>query len=159
MNRFTRFVAMGGMAVAAFLWGTAQGAVYDASTGYVTLLVNGSTATDSPMSTTKAEDSASTASNRKYFWSDHLPMHAGTNYYVNTWFRTVIETTATTSNHHVFPGGKFQFDVVSFLPLIEIERVEAACFRLFHVHCLSVGFWQILSIRATLLWDGIVDPL
>ena len=107
MKRITRFVAMGAMAVAAFLWGTAQGAVYDASTGYVTLLVNGSTATDSPMSTTKAEDSASTASNRKYFWSDHLPMHAGTNYYVNTWFRTVIETTATTSNHHVFPGGKF----------------------------------------------------
>ena len=92
---------------AALCLGTAQGAVYDASTGYVTLLVNGSTATDSPMSTTKAEDSASTASNRKYFWSDHLPMHAGTNYYVNTWFRTVIETTATTSNHHVFPGGKF----------------------------------------------------
>ena len=92
---------------AALCLGAAQGAVYDASTGYVTLLVNGTTATDSPMSTTKAEDSASTASNRKYFWSDHLPMHAGTNYYVNTWFRTVIETTATTSNHHVFPGGKF----------------------------------------------------
>ena len=92
---------------AALCLGTAQGAVYDASTGYVTLLVNGSTATDSPMSTTKAEDSASTASNRKYFWSDHLPMHAGTNYYANTWFRTILETVATTSNHHVFPGGKF----------------------------------------------------
>jgi hypothetical protein len=46
----------------------------------VTLMINGSTATDSPMSTTKAEDAKSTASAPKYFWSDHLPMHAGTNY-------------------------------------------------------------------------------
>ena len=83
---------------AALCLGAAQGAVYDASTGYVTLVVNGSTGSDSPMSMTKAEDSASTASNRKYFWSDHLPMHAGTTYYVNTWFRTVIETVATTSH-------------------------------------------------------------
>ena len=92
---------------AALCLGAAQGAVYDASTGYVTLVVNGSTGSDSPMSMTKAEDSSSTASNRKYFWSDHLPMHAGTNYYANTWFRTILETVATTSNHHVFPGGKF----------------------------------------------------
>jgi hypothetical protein len=92
---------------AALCLGAAQGAVYDASTGYVTLVVNGSTGSDSPMSMTKAEDSKSTASDPKYFWSDHLPMHAGTNYYANTWFRTILETVATTSNHHVFPGGKF----------------------------------------------------
>ena len=94
-------------AAAALCLGTAQGAVYDASTGYVTLVVNGSTGSDSPMSMTKAEDSKSTASDPKYFWSDHLPMHAGTNYYANTWFRTILETGANTSNHHVFPGGKF----------------------------------------------------
>ncbi|MBR1587665.1 MAG: hypothetical protein IJ658_05000, partial [Kiritimatiellae bacterium] len=99
---------MAAFAASAMLpWGEAYGATYDASTGYVTLLVNGSTATDSPMSTTKAEDSASTDSNRKYFWSDHLPMHAGTNYYANSWFRTLLEASATTANHHVFPGGKF----------------------------------------------------
>ena len=100
----------GACLAAAFCVDAARGAVYDASTGYVTLTSNtGSTANDSPMSMTKATDSSSTEANPKYFWSDHLPMHAGTNYYAHVGFRTILETGTGVANHHVFPGGKIVF--------------------------------------------------
>lgn len=62
----------------------AAGAVYDASTGYVTLDVSGSTANDSPLNWQKANDSSG-----KPFWSDGQALHAGTNYYLGKFARTI----------------------------------------------------------------------
>ena len=50
-------------------------ATYDASTGYVTLLVGGTNSGDMPITT-----NAVTTAKGEYFWSDHLALHAGTNY-------------------------------------------------------------------------------
>ena len=66
---------------AALCVGAAQGAVYDETTGYVRLLVSGN-AGYSPLSETTDKNDGVT-----YFWSDHLAIHAGTNYYANTWLR------------------------------------------------------------------------
>ena len=65
---------------------SAQGAVYDETTGYVRLLRNGSSANVYPLSTNAVYDSTN-GGNTDFLWSDHLAIHAGTNYYANTWFR------------------------------------------------------------------------
>ena len=62
----------------------AAGAVYDASTGYVTLEVSGTTANDSPLNWQKANDSSG-----KPFWSDGQALHAGANYYIGKFARTI----------------------------------------------------------------------
>lgn len=62
---------------------SAFGAVYDATTGYVTILPNGggdssgSNAPDSMLFSTAGD-----LVNRKYYWSDEQKPHAGTNYYL-----------------------------------------------------------------------------
>lgn len=60
-------------------------AVYDAGTGYVTLLAAGSSSSDSPLNFTTANDSKAGP-----FWSDGQAIHAGTNYYIrsNVYVRT-----------------------------------------------------------------------
>ena len=68
---------------AALCVGAAQGAVYDETTGYVRLLRSGGSASIFPLSTNQVFDADGTS----YIWSDHLAIHAGTNYYANTWFR------------------------------------------------------------------------
>ena len=72
--------------VAASAMFSAQGAVYDETTGYVRLLRNGSSASVFPLSTNAVYDSTN-GGNTDYLWSDHLALHAGTNYYANIWFR------------------------------------------------------------------------
>ena len=67
---------------AALCLGAAQGAVYDETTGYVRLLVSGN-AGYSPLSETTDKNDGVT-----YFWSDHLALHSGTNYYANKFFRS-----------------------------------------------------------------------
>ena len=62
-----------------------RGAVYDATTGYVTLLRNGTTSVI-PMNTNHVAEVSGTTTN--YLWSDHLALHAGTNYYAGTWSRS-----------------------------------------------------------------------
>ena len=64
---------------------SARGAVYDATTGYVTLLRNGTTSVI-PMNTNHVAEVSGTTTN--YLWSDHLALHAGTNYYAGTWSRS-----------------------------------------------------------------------
>ena len=53
-----------------------QGAVYDATTGYVRLLRNG-TASVIPLTTNHVAEISGSTTN--YLWSDHLAIHAGTN--------------------------------------------------------------------------------
>lgn len=65
----------------------ASGAVYDASTGYVTVKTAGSTASDSPLDGGKSNDSQG-----GFFWSDNLAIHAGTNYYIANWLRSPSAT-------------------------------------------------------------------
>ena len=72
----------GACVAAALCVGAAQGAVYDETTGYVRLLVSGN-AGYSPLSETTDKNDGVT-----YFWSDHLALHSGTNYYANKFFRT-----------------------------------------------------------------------
>ena len=95
---------MGGMAVAACLWGTAQGAVYDASTGYVRLLVSGN-AGFSPLSETTDKNDGKT-----YFWSDHLALHSGTNYYANKFFRSWTRTDGQAAMELNLDCGRFVLD-------------------------------------------------
>ena len=73
----------GACLAAALCADAAQGAVYDETTGYVRLLRSGSSASIFPLSTNQVFDADGTS----YVWSDHLAIHAGTNYYANTWFR------------------------------------------------------------------------
>ena len=104
MKRITRFVAMGGMAVAALLCGTAQGAVYDETTGYVRLLVSGN-AGFSPLSETTDKNDGKT-----YFWSDHLALHSGTNYYANKFFRSWSRTDGQAAMELNLDCGRFVLD-------------------------------------------------
>ena len=80
-------------------------ATYDASTGYVTLLKQGSTSTDSPLNYTTPNDSSGVP-----FWSDGLAIHAGTNYYVETWCRTpysgAVKEDGTNVLNIVLPANK-----------------------------------------------------
>ena len=78
-----RMFLVGLLAVAAGAALSTQGAVYDETTGYVRLLRSGSSASIFPLSTNQVFDADGTS----YVWSDHLAIHAGTNYYANTWFR------------------------------------------------------------------------
>ena len=78
----------------------AAGAVYDASTGYVTLQVSGSTPNDSPLNWQQANDSSG-----KPFWSDGQALHAGANYYLKMFARTIY-------------GGQVKEDGVSVQTLV-----------------------------------------
>ena len=79
----------------------AAGAVYNASTGYVTLSNSGSGQTQSPLSTTAAIDTG----NNKYFWSDQQAIHPGTNYYVNTSIRGILYTGSSAVSYE-FTGNR-----------------------------------------------------
>jgi len=81
---------------------SAAGAVYNASTGYVTLSYAGSGQRQSPLSSTAAQDTG----NNRYFWSDNQAIHTGTNYYLNTWVRGIFSTAQNTTNHYEFLGGR-----------------------------------------------------
>ncbi len=88
-------------AVAASASLPAGGAVYNASTGYVTLNNSGSGQMQSPLSTTAAIDTG----NNRYFWSDQQAVHAGTNYYVNVSIRGILHTADNAVNYE-FPGNR-----------------------------------------------------
>ena len=88
-------------AVAASATLPAGGAVYNASTGYVTLNNSGSGQMQSPLSTTAAIDTG----NNRYFWSDQQAVHAGTNYYVNVSIRGILHT-ADSAVSYEFPGNR-----------------------------------------------------
>ena len=109
MKRIAQLVAMGAMAVAALLWGTAQGAVYDETTGYVRLLRNGSSANVYPLSTNAVYDSTN-GGNTDFLWSDHLALHAGTNYYANIWFRGWPRASTDPAVIYPIPCNRFVLD-------------------------------------------------
>ena len=96
-------------AVAVLLWGTAQGAVYDASTGYVRLLRSGGSGSIFPLSTNQVFDSDNTS----YVWSDHLAIHAGTNYYANIWFRSWARESTKSAVVYPIPCNRFVLDNTS----------------------------------------------
>ena len=96
-------------AVAALLWGTAQGAVYDETTGYVRLLRNGSAGSIFPLSTNAVYDADKTS----FLWSDHLALHAGTNYYANTWFRSWARESSKSAIIYPIPCNRFVLDKAS----------------------------------------------
>lgn len=97
----------------------AAGAVYDASTGYVTLEVSGSKPNDSPLNWQKANDSSG-----KPFWSDGQALHAGTNYYIGKFARTVyggdVKEDGVSVQSLVLPANRIvlnnQFNLKTFKP-------------------------------------------
>ncbi len=89
---------------AALCLGAAQGAVYDETTGYVRLLVSGS-AGYSPLSETTDKNDGTT-----YFWSDHLALHSGTNYYANRFFRSWTRTDGLAAMELNLDCGRFVLD-------------------------------------------------
>ncbi len=98
-NKGAFFAAMG---IAGGIALSAAGATYNASTGYVTLSNAGSGQRQSPLSTTAAIDTG----NNQYFWSDQLPIHAGTNYYLNVSVRGILMTDTSQTNHYEFLGNR-----------------------------------------------------
>ncbi|MBO7688952.1 MAG: hypothetical protein J6V72_21415 [Kiritimatiellae bacterium] len=99
MKRISFWACVAMVAASATL--PAGGAVYDASTGYVTLNNSGSGQAQSPLSTTAAIDTG----NNKYFWSDQQAIHPGTNYYVNTSIRGILYTGNSAVNYE-FTGNR-----------------------------------------------------
>ena len=77
-------------------------ATYDASTGYVTLLVGGTNSGDMPITT-----NAVTTAKGEYFWSDHLALHAGTNYYANLNFRSFARASTYSAITYPVPCNRF----------------------------------------------------
>ena len=99
------FGRLAGACVAAALCvGAAQGAVYDETTGYVRLLVSGN-AGFSPLSETTDKNDGKT-----YFWSDHLALHSGTNYYANKFFRSWSRTDGQAAMELNLDCGRFVLD-------------------------------------------------
>ena len=99
MKTITQLVAM---AVAASAILSAQGAVYDETTGYVTMTEGGPKAGDMPLSQT-----AATASNGNFFWSDHQPLHGNTNYYANVRFRSLSRASTDSASDTLLPCNRF----------------------------------------------------
>ena len=95
---------------AALCLGAAQGAVYDATTGYVRLLRNG-TASVIPLTTNHVAEISGSTTN--YLWSDHLASHAGTNYYANMWFRGWNRNTRDPAVIYPIPCNRFVLDKAS----------------------------------------------
>ena len=95
---------------AALCLGAAQGAVYDATTGYVRLLRNG-TASVIPLTTNHVAEISGSTTN--YLWSDHLAIHAGTNYYANMWFRGWNRNTRDPAVIYPIPCNRFVLDKAS----------------------------------------------
>ena len=102
MKKTACLVCMAAMGIAGGMALSAAGATYNASTGYVTLSNAGSGQRQSPLSTTAAIDTG----NNKYFWSDQLPIHAGTNYYLNVGVRGIFMTATSPTNHYEFLGNR-----------------------------------------------------
>ena len=86
---------------------TAAGAVYDETTGYVRLLWNG-TASVMPLTTNHVYGVSGTTTN--YVWSDHLALHAGMNYYANTWFRGWLQASSNPATVYPIPCNRFVLD-------------------------------------------------
>ena len=89
---------------------SAQGAVYDETTGYVRLLRNG-TASVIPLTTNHVAEISGSTTN--YLWSDHLAIHAGTNYYANMWFRGWNRNTRDPAVIYPIPCNRFVLDKAS----------------------------------------------
>ena len=80
----------------------ANAATYDASTGYVTLLVGGTNSGDMPITTNAVKTAKG-----EYFWSDHLALHAGTNYYANLNFRSFARASTYSAITYPVPCNRF----------------------------------------------------
>ena len=102
MKQIAKWATM--VVAAALCVGIAQGAVYDETTGYVRLLVSGN-AGYSPLSETTDKNDGVT-----YFWSDHLALHSGTNYYANKFFRTWTRIDGQTAMDFNVDCGRFVLD-------------------------------------------------
>ena len=118
---------------AALCLGTAQGAVYDASTGYVRLLRNG-TASVIPLTTNHVAEISGSTTN--YLWSDHLAIHAGTNYYANMWFRGWNRNTRDPAVIYPIPCNRFVLDKASINWIFQGEL--CICHRSDCVQCSTV---------------------
>ena len=85
---------------------SALAATYNASTGYVTLTTVGSAGTESPFNAQTNIDVSAYNKDKsiKYFWSDHLPIHAGTNYYLSSGIRTSYYVSNSGPTNFVVPA-------------------------------------------------------